>query len=82
MAKGDYPTGALVEVLREYKNDGGDIEVYKRAVWEMKNMMLRLVKLEATQQPAQEDTGCAHRAPRPIGENLFMCDDCGTTLRR
>ncbi len=36
MAKGDYPTGALVEVLREYKDDGGSIEVYEKAKAELK----------------------------------------------
>jgi len=41
-------------------------------------------KLEAVEQPraADEATGCAHRAPRPIGNNLSICDDCGKTLRR
>ena len=35
-----------------------------------------------TQRPADEATGCAHRAPRPVGEGLLLCDDCGETLRR
>ena len=31
---------------------------------------------------ADEATGCAHRAPRVVGVDLFVCDDCGKTLRR
>ena len=38
----------------------------------------------AAQQSVQADeaAGCAHRAPRVIGENSMFCDDCGKTLRR
>ena len=56
MAKGDYPTGALVEVLREYIDDGGDVEVYEQAKKELKNLLMSLVKLEAA-QPQNEAGG-------------------------
>lgn len=46
MAKGDYPTGALVEVLREYKADGGASEVYAKAKKELKNVMMAAIKAE------------------------------------
>jgi hypothetical protein len=41
-------------------------------------------EIEAAQQSVQADeaTGCAHRAPRVVGVGLFVCDDCGKTLRR
>jgi hypothetical protein len=44
----------------------------------------RIVSLVAAQQSVQADeaTGCAHRAPRVVGVGLFVCDDCGKTLRR
>jgi hypothetical protein len=45
--------------------------------------VLRLQYLsQPTQRPADDATGCAHRAPRVIGVGLFICDDCGKTLRR
>lgn len=55
MAKGDYPTGALVEVMREYKADGGSPEVYGKAKSELKNLLLCLVKLENAQHHVQAD---------------------------
>ena len=35
-----------------------------------------------TPRAADEATGCAHCAPRVVGVGLFVCDDCGKTLRR
>jgi len=35
-----------------------------------------------TPRAVDEATPCAHRAPRVIGVGLFICDDCGKTLRR
>ena len=63
-------------------------------VWcdpEMSNVVMDAEKAEAiaqilvggpTPRAADEATGCAHRAPRVIGEDLMFCDDCNTALRR
>lgn len=50
MPKGDYPTGALVEVIREYKADGGDAEVHEQAKSELKNLLERLVRFERLEE--------------------------------
>jgi len=55
MAKGDYPTGALVVVLREYRYSGGSHEVYEHAKKELKNLMMCLVNFEAAQQGVQSE---------------------------
>ena len=46
MAKGDYPTGRLVDVLREYKAGGGIDEVYEGAKQELKNLLVSVVRFE------------------------------------
>lgn len=64
MAKGDYPTGALVEILREHNDNGGSTEVYEQAKKELKNLLMSLVKLEAAQHGVQSD-------------RLWVCRNCG-----
>jgi len=42
----------------------------------------KTIERHLTPRAADEATGCAHRAPRVAGVGLFICDDCGKTLRR
>lgn len=49
MAKGDYPTGALVEVIRKYKENGGNLEIYERAKQELKYLLMCLIKYETAE---------------------------------
>lgn len=58
-----------------------DEEIENGKVFKMARLK-KFIDSRRTPRAADEATGCAHRAPRVIGVGLFICDDCGKTLRR
>jgi hypothetical protein len=75
MAKGDYPAGALVKVIQEYKSRGGRADIHKRAIEELKHIMLSVVELEkkvnALTYPSCET--CFFNGSCPVASDSGAC---------